>query len=345
MRPQNAYHRMAIIFILLLILSQLIGADGDHLFPFRHGAKYGFIDKHGYIIIKAIYDRVFNYSEGLAAVKIDDNWGYINGEGKIVVKAKYDYVESFSEGLAAVDVENEYGFINTKGELVIKPQYDDVFGGFSYGLCIVKDESVDNKKIAINTRGQYVSKKYDDLKPYSEGLAAFFLNGKWGFINTNGIPAITPCFDFVGSFSQGFAVARTEGKVGYIDKTGEFVISPRFEDGGPFSENLASIKLNGKWGYINRCGVIEIRPTFHEARIFSEGYANVKLEPSNFQTIFVDRKGHILEALMLGEGDFKNGLAQIINFPDVGGVRYDYIDKSGKVLKICDLPKSKPPEK
>ena len=57
---------------------------------------------------------------GLAALETEDNeLCYIDKAGRIKFKVKYDRIGNFSNGLAWVSKNDKYGYINTKGELVI----------------------------------------------------------------------------------------------------------------------------------------------------------------------------------------------------------------------------------
>ncbi len=78
--------------------------------------KYGYADANGAIIIKPQFDKALNFSEGLAAVMIKENyvekWGFIDLTGKLVIPATYKLRPGrFSEGVAAVRIgESESSF-------------------------------------------------------------------------------------------------------------------------------------------------------------------------------------------------------------------------------------------
>ena len=67
-------------------------------------AKWGYIDPTGKVIIEPAFQQAEAFSQGLAAVRINDRWGYINTLGKTAIKPQYDAAEPFSDGLAAVRV-------------------------------------------------------------------------------------------------------------------------------------------------------------------------------------------------------------------------------------------------
>ncbi|HEU0137527.1 MAG TPA: WG repeat-containing protein, partial [Flavobacterium sp.] len=69
---------------------------------------------------------------------------FIDTKGN-VVSPFFDKAESFSEGLAAVEIDNRWGFIDKSGNIIIAPQFDLVIRGFSEGIAFV---SCDNDKNA-----------------------------------------------------------------------------------------------------------------------------------------------------------------------------------------------------
>jgi hypothetical protein len=105
---------------------QSVGIDGfsDGLAAVCQG-KCGYIDRNGTFAIRPQFDSISTFSEGLAAVRLDNKWGYINRSGKIVINPQFDQVTMFSGGLAGVWVSNRSGTINKQGRFVVNPgQYN-----------------------------------------------------------------------------------------------------------------------------------------------------------------------------------------------------------------------------
>ena len=48
--------------------------------------KWGFVNQNGEPICEFIYDEVRSFSEGLAAVRVNDKWGYINEDLELLKK-------------------------------------------------------------------------------------------------------------------------------------------------------------------------------------------------------------------------------------------------------------------
>jgi len=89
--------------------------------------KWGFIDKTGKEAVPARYDEAGDFSkEGLAWVltNLGDVYkqGFVDKTGREVVPVKYDTVYIFSEGMAAVRLDNKWGYITLTGDTAQKPQ-------------------------------------------------------------------------------------------------------------------------------------------------------------------------------------------------------------------------------
>ncbi len=68
-------------------------------------------------------------------------------------------------------------------------------------------------------------------------------DGKWGFVNTQGVPMIVYAFDEVRPFSLGLAAVRQGTHWGFIDKSGRLIIDFRFDDAGIIKDSTDSPHL------------------------------------------------------------------------------------------------------
>jgi len=176
------------------------------------------------------------------------------------------------------------------------------------------------------------SVKYDSIAPYSEGLAAVKLNGRWGYIDENKKLVIPIRYRKVKPFSEGLAEVMDSSSVaqGYIDKTGKLIIpfSKKYGGMGDFHNGLAKFVIinlysdNDKFGFIDKTGK-EITPLYDDIGTFSEGFAIVKL---NGKYGYIDETGKEVTPLKYDNVEiFHDGLA----FVRLNG-KCGLIDKTGK---------------
>jgi len=269
--------------------------------------QYSFIDKSGGKPIADLFDDASDFHEGIAAVKIANQWGCIDKTGHLVVLPQFEKVGSFSEGLGWVQKREVTEIIDksatVKGHILkLSP-----VGEFSEGLLQVDPE----------------------MGPPSA----------FGFVDSTGGTVIKPDTGIARKFSEGLARAATvrsgeskgeyteDYKYGFINHTGKFVIAPTFDAAGDFSEGLAPVltatetgEYNGlnpvctfKWGYLDKTGKMLIKQQFQKASSFHEGCAAVQIaDREDNSWVFIDKTGSKLFTQTWDQlGDFSNGLAPI----------------------------------
>jgi hypothetical protein len=101
--------------------------------------KCGFINKSGIFAIKPQFDSEGPFSQGLAAIQINNKWGYINISGKIVINPQFDLASAFSGGFAVVSVSGHVGSIDQQGKFVINPGQYNILPGES-SLEVVRSD-------------------------------------------------------------------------------------------------------------------------------------------------------------------------------------------------------------
>lgn len=305
------------------------------LFPIIQNGKLGYINRKGEVVIQPQFSsRIHFFSEGLAAVCIESGkCGYIDQTGKYVINPQFESVSDFSEGLAAVVVENKTGYIDKTGKIIINPQFDMDGKGpggmaqmllcaFSEGLASVR---IGGKYGYIDKSGKIIiNPQFEYAFPFSEGLAAVSMGNKFGYVDKEGKISINPQFDGATPFINGLAVVAVDKKYGYIDKAGKYVVNPQFDFALSFSDDgLACVGVGefnldngGKYGFIDKDGNYVINPQF-EGRTIGGPHSEIFFLPKfRFKTLH-----------------FSEGLASIM----IGGVsgnasKMGYVDKTGKIV-------------
>ena len=84
----------------------------------KRQGKWGFLNEKEEPICDFRYDEVRNFSEGIAAVRVDEKWGYINENGTEICEIRYDAVGDFQSKLGVVEKEGKKCYLNMNGEEV-----------------------------------------------------------------------------------------------------------------------------------------------------------------------------------------------------------------------------------
>ena len=135
----------------------------------RIGDKWGILTADGEQLAEVKFDSVGVFHDGLAVVKAAERYGYIDRSGAIVIPIQWMAAYDFSEGLAALRVDKKhFQFINTAGTVVIKSKKYDSVGRFRNGICRV----VKGGKVKwIDTKGKELKDESNSTKE-DEGSGA-----------------------------------------------------------------------------------------------------------------------------------------------------------------------------
>lgn len=136
----------------------------------RIGDKWGILTADGEQLAEVKFDSVGVFHDGLAVVKAAERYGYIDRSGAIVIPIQWMTAYDFSEGLAALRVDKKhFQFINTAGTVVIKSKKYDSVGRFRNGVCRV----VKGGKVKwIDTKGKELKDESNSTKEEDEGSGA-----------------------------------------------------------------------------------------------------------------------------------------------------------------------------
>ena len=189
---------------------------------------------------------------------------------------------------------------------------------------------------------EYPQKIFNDLKSFSEGLAAFReykFSGKWGYVDLRGEVVIKPQFDEVGFFSDGLAWVRMNDTYGFIDKYGKLVILTEFAHVQNFREGIAIVSKNDlknnkrRYGAINKEGKIVIDFLYEDLIGFSEGLSSGKKFGSS-KYGFIDKDGkEVIKAEFDFAGFFSEGKALVGVREKKNGIQnYGFINRRGEYV-------------
>lgn len=330
-------------------IATIPASSSPERFIFIRDNKFGYIDRHGTIVIPAQFERAENFSDGLARVTIGEKSGFIDRNGKIVIPVKFDehQLGDFSEGLAIVTIGEKAGFIDRKGNMVISPQFRNAYN-FKNGLANVEIDSVNFNRFGyIDRHGKIViPPRFVNRGNFSEGLAAVDVDaGKFGYINTTGKVVIPFQFSDASEFKNGRAhVTMAAGASSYhtIDRTGKLSapISPtaNSKDRNKFSNGLALIEVGDKLGYKDKNGKIVI-PARYGIPVDDEVTKSNYLQYRNGEYIprthiYIPLKDRYFSV----DANFDRGLA-LVMMPNKCGFLgkdichdYGYIDTKGKLV-------------
>lgn len=168
----------------------------------------------------------------------------------------------FVDGFSIISKRDYQRLINLQGETLC--EYP-IIGSAGNGIFKVgKSIKNETKYTFLNSSfKEATSFKYDQLNDFSECLASYELDSKWGLINTDGHEIVSPEYTKLGSCVNGFIEASYGdykedtyyGKFGFLNKGGKKICPIIYDEVDDFDNNkIAKVKLNGFYGLLNDTG-------------------------------------------------------------------------------------------
>lgn len=186
-------------------------------------------------------------------------------DGKLILRGGYenevmafDVSKNYKAYLTSISVESGYGF--REG---VMPAYFTPEGPTRDAIYI------DSTGLSHTYEYQnaFQDLKADRIYPFFNGVAAIEQEGKWSFLDRNGVVTKTNLSveEYRASppmYFNGLIGFFKKGKAGYVNIKGETVIPFQFSEYHPFEFDITPVELNGKYGLIRKDGTWAVPPKF-----------------------------------------------------------------------------------
>jgi hypothetical protein len=214
-------------------------ADPDSPFE-RCDGKFGlcrYVDKAGQEIIPARFERAMQFSEGLAAVRLDGRFGFIDRSGAVVIEPRFDLAGDFYHGLAEILVGNNTGVIDRSGRVLVPPQ-------FKRAIPLTKD-------VIIASEGTWQSFFHADSQSLENlrGNIPQLEGGLYSISAARWIRRPGERFRGLAKFEidgRGLVWAKVRGDprdlYGLLNSDGTWVIEPQYEHAGRLLDERAIVR-------------------------------------------------------------------------------------------------------
>lgn len=281
----------------------------ENLAAVKVNGFYGYVDTDLNMIIEPSYSHAKSFHNGVALVKKASSWGAIDKDNNIVIPFKYDEVPSYSNEAVVVNNYSKYGCINYEGQVIVDFIYDDIDLYTFYVEC---NYAVPSDMVWY----------YDDLYPDSTKInyAVTYEDGLCGFIDFRSGFTIDPKYTdlHISQSDKDIVTLQLGDHYGFADLKSETMVEPIFLEPIEFSEGLAvaeSDTFNSNnsllYGYIDKTGKFVIDPMYSSASSFHDGLAAVE-DVQLQQTGYINKNNEfIIPPTFKKAYDFQNGSAVV----------------------------------
>ncbi len=228
-------------------LSRYQKVDADKisggLLPVLRNGRVGYVNMQGRETIPAMYDMLKEsqgwarpVSEGRIVVKQNGHYGVIDTANKTIVpfSAAISDIDDYRSGMTRVRKNQAISWLDKNG----KPTRDPNSNSQADSQTSTTNENVKDMQQSAP------SSPFTTLQPRQQ-------DGRWGFVDDNNVTMITYSFDEVRPFSEGLAGVRIDSEWGFVNLGGELVIPFRFDKSGvsvgdSYKDQPAFVFTNGK---------------------------------------------------------------------------------------------------
>jgi hypothetical protein len=126
---------------------------------------------------------------------------------------------------------------------------------------------------------EIIPAQYDEVRGFSQGLAAVNVKGLWGYIDNNGHMKISPKYLGAWSFSSDLGKVQSahSRKLGFIESTGDTLIPLEYDDAQSASHGFIPLKKQQYWGLKNANGKTILPFDYYGIKILNGRYIARKI--------------------------------------------------------------------
>jgi hypothetical protein len=222
------------------------------------------------------------------------------------------------------------GFIDSTGKIVIPYIYDEV-KEFSDDLAAVRSGELWG---FIDKSGKYIiPAKYTYTSSFSFGVAQVYYEEKYHFINKDGSIFDVQCENYE-EFSEGMIKTKNNDLFGFANYSGKTIVPAEYEKAFSYNEGIGYALKDSEWYFFDKQGKLLFKTKYDPLGRYSEGFIQVKIGD---KFGFMDKTGKlVIPAIFQFRNSTENLFSDGMAVFQEGSGYYDYkmgcIDKKGKVV-------------
>lgn len=224
------------------------------LIPVQRNSRVGYVNMQGQEVIPTMYNTLGEssgwaraVSDGRIIVKKNGQYGVISTNNQTIVpfSSSFSAIDNYRNGITKVRQNKSTSWLDKNGNTIADPNTKKE-------TPAVK-ATVNNPSTSIPSQVAQPQPSapvgFNTLQPQQQ-------DGKWGFVDNKEVTMITYSFDEVKPFSEGLAGVRIDDKWGFINLGGELVIPFSFENSampvsGDYNGVAALVFTDNKAWYAN----------------------------------------------------------------------------------------------
>jgi hypothetical protein len=206
-------------------------------------------------VIEAQYSWVQVLASERFIVQGSTGWGVVDAANRAVIPLHYDQAFALSDHI----VETGWQKTNIWGEPYVQARVQLATTG----------DTLFNAGYGLVSRSQYSSKGNPTL--------AYQFDGKWGWLDAQtGRVLIGAKYEEARPFEDGLALAKENGYWGILEADGSWWVRPRYEDLEPVGRGHFAFKQGEFWGILDDQARVQVEPRFLQVGALGSGALQVR---------------------------------------------------------------------
>jgi len=277
------------------------------------------------------------FSEGIALVREGKNFSAINSSGKTIFTIKANNVAAFKNGTAAI--ERKVNKMNLGG-LAASVLSIAVMGGNNLSFGFGSDGS-----FSLGVMDPYYYGHSFDHRYYDAGYRGDLTFGvnykdyKLGYIDKTGKEIIPTKNDFNSVVKDDKVLVKVNGKYGYVNTQGQVLVPAEYDDISYFTAtdpDIVAVGKDDKYAFY-QIGKGIVSRWYAKVKPYSEGLAAVDFGEDNW--VYINRSGNRIGQISKYKkaSDYAEGLAVV----GIGNKKLAVLDQAGnKIVATTDAYKN-----
>ncbi|QNL21126.1 WG repeat-containing protein [Hyphobacterium sp. CCMP332] len=235
---------------------------------------FDIINLKGESILKNPYHEILSAGNGLAKVRLGEQWGLITASGREILSLEYDSIKSYHYGRLALKKSGKWFFITENLFPVNDSLYDMVTDFFATGAMVKKA----NKWSLINREGQVLFAGMDSLL-YNSGKLFAKNNNQWFLLPEKAESEKFSDINFKDNINS--CRVKKEGKWAVYDfENSIYLIDPEYSSIEFISNEKIMVEKADNFGLID----------ISENSLIPVEYSNLEWQPGYRNNLFIAKK-------------------------------------------------------
>jgi hypothetical protein len=253
-----------------------ITLDGDMILEFVHGKLRRVMKYDGILLDQVGMEKVVPVGQKHYNVFLrDKKLGLLGPNGwQVNPVTDVDKILPGSENLFPAMHAGKYGFINKSGNWSITASFEEV-RGFSEEIAAVKNNGLWG---FIDNSGQLMSPfQFESVSDFEKGISIVKKNGRVHLLNKNDFILSEASFERISRGDDNYYISENESLFGLLDPFGNELIQPKFDELRREGKDRILVRIGDKYGILDEKGDF-LLPLFYKHILFDHGSSQILAE-------------------------------------------------------------------